>query len=420
LDPDLYFSLITGYAGVIACAAALVLLVVLLWIIAGFEAALRALSPDDAAKMEKEKNRRNEQILAWLQKPDRLWATLSAAGIFACIAATLLAVHLIRMTAGDSMTGWGSFLLIAGGCLFIKKLSAMLASERTLRHISVYLSVFEKIFYPLAVLLAASTAYFYRREQKQQSISIGKIWDKSSETVIENENILKGIVKSGNIDIHTIMTARMDVEAARMEIPFPELIRLINECGYSRLPVFDAHDNVKGILYVKDLLPYIGEGAGFRWQSLIRAAYFVPGNKKIDDLFKEFQEKKIHMAVIIDEYGSMTGIVTLEDVLEEIMGDIADELDDDEPDYEQVNSNTFLFDGKVLLNDFYRILHIEDTIFDEIKGDADTLAGIILELKGEIPQKGDCVNYRNLSFCVEEMENRRIKQIKVTTDEKTD
>jgi CBS domain containing-hemolysin-like protein len=290
----------------------------------------------------------------------------------------------------------------------LKTFSRRLASPHILRRITWLLPVLNAIFRPLT-----GTTFTYRQTQQKQ----GDTWDKSSEAVIENESILKGIVKFGNIDTHAIMTPRIDVEAVEIGTTFPDLIRLIGKNGYSRLPVYDERENVKGVLYVKDLLPYMGTGADFEWQSLLREAYFVPGNKKIDDLLKEFQAKKIHMAVIIDEYGIMEGIVTLEDILEEIVGEIADESDDDEPEYHQTDAHTYLFDGKVLLNDFSRILHLEDTLFDEIKSDADTLAGIILELKDEIPQKGDSVDYKNLSFCVEEMENRRIKQVKVMVHE---
>jgi gliding motility-associated protein GldE len=410
LDTDPYFSIIpiitADMAAMICFVAALLLAAALLWIITGFESALLSLSPNEVKALEN--NPAVKQISGWLRQPERMWAILSVAGSFVRVVFVALAVYLFQFVAV-----WGWWLIVALWLIVETTLSQMRASQRTLSGLPVWLTVFEKIFRPLTTVLATSTTCLHKRTQKKQSISIGKIW-KASETVIENENILKGIVKFGHINTHTIMTPRIDVEAVGLDVSFPDLIRLINECGYSRLPVYNTpQDNVKGILYVKDLLPYIDEETDFKWQSLIRDAYFVPENKKIDDLLKEFQEKKNHIAVIIDEYGSMVGIVTLEDILEEIMGEIADELDNDEPDYEQINSNTYLFDGKVLLNDFYRIMQVEDSVFDDIKGEADTLAGIILELKGEIPQKGDCVDYRNLSFCVEEMENRRIKQIKV-------
>ena len=245
-------------------------------------------------------------------------------------------------------------------------------------------------------------------------MNIINVLEKSPE-VSENEDILKGIVKFGNIEVHTIMTPRMDVESIDITAGLKELISKINEWGYSRIPVYDgAPDIIKGILYVKDLLPYIDETDDFNWQKLIRNAYFVPENKKSVDLLKEFQKMKIHLAVIIDEYGSMVGIVTLEDVLEEIVGDIADESDDDEQDYVKLDERTYLFDGKTLLNDFFRIMDLDESDFEGVRGASDTLAGLILEVKGEIPQKGDSVEFMHLVFCVEAVDNRLIKQIKVT------
>ena len=270
------------------------------------------------------------------------------------------------------------------------------------------------IFSALMFLFALAV----RKRRQSISIDLSSVLEKTSNTAAENENILKGIVKFGNIDVHTIMTPRMDVESVDITIGLTGLITKINEWGYSRIPVYeDVPDNIKGILYVKDLLPYIGEKDGFPWQKLIRNAYFVPEHKKIDDLLNEFQEKKMHMAVIINEYGGMVGIVTLEDILEEIVGDIADESDDDEQEYVQIDEHTYLFDAKVLLNDFFRIMRLDEADFEPVRGEADTLAGVILEIKGEIPQKGDLVDYLHLSFCVEEMDNHRIKQIKVTVHE---
>jgi gliding motility-associated protein GldE len=323
------------------------------------------------------------------------------------VAFVILFIQVTQALIGGYQALWMAFLPALFCLYLIQSLSRLPSPKRARRWMSVVLPLLEKLCFPLLWL----TSLLYRRRPPKS------ILEKASEAMLENENILKGIVKFGNIDTHTIMKPRMDVETVNVGVSFPDLVRFINECGYSRLPVLDERDQVKGILYVKDLLPYMHESSAFRWQSLIREAYFVPGNKKIDDLLKEFQAKKIHMAVVIDEYGSMTGIITLEDILEEIVGDIADESDEDELEYQQTGVNTYLFDGKVLLNDFYRIIHVEDSAFDEIRGEADTLAGLILELKGEIPQKGDSVDYGNFSFRVEEMDNRRIKQIKVTVNE---
>ena len=326
-----------------------------------------------------------------------------------------------ELTAGAIVGGTAAIIFVL--LIFGEVVPRMYASQnavKVLTRSSLMLLALQKAFYPLSVMVVWSTSTVRKHTRKKQSISIDDLSDALEKTseVTENENILKGIVKYGNIDVHTIMTPRTDVEAVDIATGLTDLLTKINEWGYSRIPVyFDAPDNVKGILYVKDLLPYIEEANDFQWQKLIRDAYFVPENKKIDDLLAEFQKMKIHLAVIIDEYGGMVGIVTLEDILEEIVGEIADESDDDEQDYIKIDDCTFLFDGKVLLNDFFRIMRLDEADFEPVRGEADTLAGVILEMKGEIPQKGDSVDYKNLSFSIEAVDNRRIKQIKVVVHE---
>jgi CBS domain containing-hemolysin-like protein len=191
-------------------------------------------------------------------------------------------------------------------------------------------------------------------------------------------------------------------------------MNLITETGFSRIPVYsETFDNIKGILYIKDLLPHAQKGESFRWQSIIRPPFYVPETKKIDDLLEDFQKNKVHMAIVVDEYGGTSGIVTLEDVLEEIVGEITDEFDEEEKFFTKISENKYLFDGKTMLNDFYKVTGLDETVFDGAKGEADSLAGLILELKGEIPVKNDTINYKNYVFTIEAVDNRRIKQIKV-------
>ena len=231
----------------------------------------------------------------------------------------------------------------------------------------------------------------------------------------EDKSILKGIVKFVNLYVREIMTSRVDVVGVDMTLKFRSLIELINKSGYSRIPVYDKHfDNIKGILYIKDLLPHIQKPDTFNWQSLIRPPYYVPETKKIDDLLKEFQTNKIHLAIVVDEYGGTSGIITLEDILEEIIGEITDETDEDETLYTQIDNSTYVFEGKAQLNDFYKILNLDEHIFDEVKGDADTLAGLILEIKGELPGKNDLIQYNDFKFKIIAVDNRRIKKIQVT------
>lgn len=433
MDPDPYlvatnlsgitFFPVTSEVGV--CIIIVLLLLIVAALVSGSETAFFALSADEIKSFKEQKSLKNQRVISLLQSPEKLLATVFVVNIFVAVTIVILSVFILGSTVHVNISTIWSYVVqtVFIACMLlifgevIPKVYASQNAAKVSRLTAGTLCALQKIFYPFVILSISSNSLIHNKVKQGISMDdLSDALDIKSDAITENENILKGIVKFGNIDAHTIMTPRMDVESVEINIKLPELLALINESGYSRIPVYDnVPDNVKGILYVKDLLPYIDETDEFRWQKLVRNAYFVPENKKIDDLLKEFQTMKMHMAVIIDEYGGMVGIVTLEDILEEIVGDIADESDDDEPGYVLLGENTFLFDGKVLLNDFYRMVHLDDTIFEDIDG-ADTLAGIILELKGEIPQKGDCVEYKNLLLCVESMDNRRIKQIKVTVN----
>jgi len=236
----------------------------------------------------------------------------------------------------------------------------------------------------------------------------------TSDELDEDEKILKGIVNFGNINVSAIMCPRIDVTAVDIQSGFSKIIPVIISSGFSRIPVYsESFDNVRGILYAKDVLPYMNNPDNFKWQSLLRLPYFVPETKKIIDLLKEFQIKKIHMAVVIDEYGGTSGIITLEDILEEIVGEITDESDEDQVMYKKLDEKTYLFEGKILLNDFYKILGLEDDPFEDVRGESETLAGLILELTGEIPRKEQIIKFNNFTFRIESADRRRIKEIRV-------
>jgi len=407
---------------------AVILLLFLSAAVSAAGAAFVSLSPDDAKGWESDRRPAYRRILALMREPEKLLATIQVSNVLVNVTIVLLAAHTFFsiFVPGELTVGVGAGIItviIFVMLIFGEVVPRMYVSQnavKVLPRLSFMLLALQKTFYPVSVMLVWSTSAVRKHARNKQSISIGDLsgaLEKTSETT-ENETILKGIVKFGNIDVHTIMTPRTDVEAVDIATGLSELMTKINDWGYSRIPVYDdTPDNVKGILYVKDLLPYIEETNDFQWQKLIRDAYFVPENKKIDDLLAEFQEMKIHLAVIIDEYGGMVGIVTLEDILEEIVGDIADESDDDEQDYIKIDDCTYLFDAQVLLNDFFRIMHLDESDFEPIRGEADTLAGVILEMKGEIPQEGDSVDFKNLSFYIEAVDNRRIKQIKVMIHE---
>ena len=235
-----------------------------------------------------------------------------------------------------------------------------------------------------------------------------------NDEIKEEKKILESIVRFGDETAKEVMTSRQDVTVLDMQSSFPDVLKCIVENNYSRIPVYqDSIDNVRGILYIKDLLPHLGKPSTFRWQSLIRPPYFVPETKKIDDLLREFQNNKVHIAIVVDEFGGTSGIVTLEDILEEIVGEINDEYDEDEKTFVRLNKNTYIFEGKTLLSDFYKTLNIDDEEFEDIVGDADTLAGLLLEIKGEFPKINEKIVHDKYTFQVLEMDERRIMKVKV-------
>ena len=239
------------------------------------------------------------------------------------------------------------------------------------------------------------------------------VLEQSTSNNSEEREFFKSIVRFGHKNASEIMQSRVNVIALDITEPVEKVVEVINESGYSRIPVYDdTFDNIRGILYTKDLLPLIYQGEEFSWQEIIRPPFFVPESKKIDDLLKEFQRDKMHMAIVVDEYGGCSGIVTMEDILEEIVGDIMDEYDDDEEYCIKINENTYLFDGRTELDDFFKYAGVDSNVFDECKGDAETLAGLILELKGEIPEKSEKIKWKDFAFFIEVVDDRSIKKIK--------
>jgi gliding motility-associated protein GldE len=280
------------------------------------------------------------------------------------------------------------------------------------------LTLLEKVFKPVTFLLMFSSAFVKRRTGGRRSnISMDDLSDAlelTSDEFNEDEKILKGIVNFGNINVSAIMCSRIDVTAIDIKSGFDIIVPVIISSGFSRIPVYSgSFDTVKGILYAKDVLPYTNNPASFKWQALLRPPYFVPETKKINDLLKEFQTKKIHMAVVIDEYGGTSGIVTLEDILEEIVGEITDESDDDQSLFRKLDETTYIFEAKISLNDFCKVVNIEEDLFDEIRGESETLAGLILEMTGEIPQKDKTIKYGDFLFRIESADKRRIKEIRI-------
>ena len=413
-------------AGIIIAIICVVLLLFCSALISGSEVALFSLSPTYRDRLESGSQDEENSVLKLVRKPDRLLATILISNNFINVAIVILSTFITNALIDFStapVIGFIfqviliTFLLLLFGEI-IPKIYATQHSLKFAAFMAHPLIFLEKIFKPLSSVLINSTSFVNRHfGQKKQNISMTDLSDALELTttgITEDRNILKGIVKFGNIDVREIMKSRVDVVAVDIKTNFRILIDIIIESGYSRIPIFEESlDHIKGILYIKDLLPHLHKGDSFKWQSLIRPQYYVPESKKINDLLKEFQTNKIHMAIVIDEYGGTSGIVTLEDVLEEIVGEIIDESDDDEIIYTKQDENTFVFEGKILLNDFYKITDSSDDVFEEVKGDAETLAGLILELRGEIPLRNDIVKYKNFKFTIESVDKRRIKQVRV-------
>jgi len=282
------------------------------------------------------------------------------------------------------------------------------------------LKVLDFLFAPLSLPMRSATIYLNNKLGKHKSnLSVDHLSQaleltSEGDTTKEEQKLLEGIVSFGNTDTKQVMRPRIDLFALSEDMKFLDVLNEIKTQGYSRIPVFSENmDNVLGVLYVKDLLPHINRKT-FNWLSLIREPYFVPENKKLDDLLLEFQEKKNHLAIVVDEYGGTSGIVTLEDIIEEIVGDISDEFDDEDLVYSKLDDSNYVFEGKTALKDFYRVVKIEDEEdFDEQKGESETIAGFVLEIAGSFPKKGEKIVFKDYAFIVESLDKKRLKQIKV-------
>jgi gliding motility-associated protein GldE len=284
------------------------------------------------------------------------------------------------------------------------------------------LSILDKLLSPISLPMRAVSVYLHEKLGRQKSnISVDQLSQalgltSTEDTTSEEQKILEGIVSFGNTDTKQVMSPRIDIFAIEMEETFAEIYEKIVDKGYSRIPVYrESIDHIEGVLFVKDLIPHINKKE-FDWIKLIREPFFVPENKKLDDLLKEFQSKKSHLAIVVDEYGGTSGLVSLEDIIEEIVGDISDEFDDENLNYSQIDDKNFLFEGKINLKDFYRIVDVDEEIFEISKGEAETLAGFILEILGNFPKKGQKIHFTNVHFTIEAVDKKRIKQLKVTLE----
>ena len=386
-----------------------------------------SLSPSDLSELDEEKTDRDKKIKMLREDSERTLATILVTNNLVNVTIIMLCnsffAHIIDF--GNAywlqfvcITVLLTFLLLLFGEIMPKIFSAQHPLQFC-RSVVGCIMFCRKIFYPLSSILLRSGVLAEKMVRKEKHVlSVDdleqalELTDKDD--LKDEQNMLEGIVHFGDETAKEVMTSRQDVVDLDFKSTFPEVLKCIVDNNYSRIPIYqDNIDNIRGVLYIKDLLPHLNKPANFRWQSLIRPPYFVPETKKIDDLLREFQENKVHIAIVVDEFGGTSGIVTLEDILEEIVGEINDEYDEEEKNYVRINPTTYIFEGKTLLSDFFKILDLDTDTFDEVEGDADTLAGLLLELKGEFPGINEQIVYGRFTFEVLEMDERRIAKVKV-------
>ena len=412
-------------AGPVIALALAVLLLFASGFISASEVAFFSLKPNDINRIKEGNHPSDSVILDLLNNSEFLLATILIANNFVNVAIVMLCTYGINEWLDFSnvpMLGFVletivlTFLLL----LFGEIMPKIYAKQNTLPFIhkaAPTLLNIQKICKPLAALLVHSTSTINKTlAKKKYDISVdelSKALELTSKAIPEEKEMLAEIIKFYNKTADEIMTSRLDMEDLDIKANFKEVIDTIIKCGYSRIPVYSGtEDNIKGILYIKDLLPYLDKPETFRWQSLIRPAYFVPETKKIDDLLEEFRTNKIHMAIVVDEFGGTSGIVTMEDILEEIVGEISDEYDEDEKQYIRLADGSYIFEAKIQLTDFLRDTDTDPAEFEKITEEVETLAGLLLEIKGDFPRRREVIEYKNYRFQILEMDNRRILKVK--------
>ncbi len=416
------FSVVSGFALLIillACSA----------LISGAEVALFSLSRTDLEDEAFESLKAIQIISKLLERPKKLLATILVANNFINIGIVILFAFLGNFMFKNITSPVLKFVVEVVVVTFLillfgEILPKIYASRNNMKFallMAYPLKVLDFLFSPLSLPMRSITLAIHNKLGRQKSnLSVDQLSQaleltSEHDTTKEEQKILKGIVSFGNTDTKQVMRPRLDIFALNVEQKYEEIINEITENGYSRIPVYkDNIDSIQGILYVKDLLPYINE-TKLDWTTLIREPFFVPENKKLDDLMVEFQEKKVHLAVVVDEYGGTSGIVSLEDIIEEIVGDISDEFDDEDVVFSKLDDKNYVFEGRTTLKDFYKIIKIEnDSLFEEEKGEAETLAGFILEISGSFPRQSSKINFENYVFTIEALDKKRIKRVKVS------
>lgn len=399
----------------------------------GSEIAFFSLSPSDIAEVNAGRTSNDRSIRMLREDSERTLATILITNNFVNVTIIMLCHNIFNhiITFGEkaqwlqflSLTVMLTFLLLLFGEIMPKVYSRQDPLGFCRKCVS-GICLCRKLFWPIENILLRSGILAEKVVQKENHVlSVDDLEQALNLTdkddIKEEQSMLKGIIRFGDETAKEVMTSRQDIVGIEIKSTYTEVLNCVIENNYSRIPVYQENgDNIRGILYIKDLLPHLSKPSSFRWQSLIRPPYFVPETKKIDDLMREFQENKIHIAIVVDEFGGTSGLVTLEDILEEIVGEINDEYDEEDKPYTKLNYNTYVFEGKTLLSDFCKILNIDDAEFADVEGDADSLAGLLLEIKGDFPSVHEKIDYKNYTFEIVEIKERRISRIKVIVHEK--
>lgn len=420
--------------GLIVPLVILMVLLIVSALVSGSEVAFFSLKSQDLDDLKGKSKPTFDSVVELLDHPKTLLATILISNNFVNVGIVILSSYITGTMFDFSSNPTLGFVLEVVIITFLillfgevlPKVYATRSSVAFSSFMSRPMLIMRGVFRPVSLVLVRSTNFIEKRLNKAtENLSVDDLSQaleltNSEDTSQDEQKILEGIVKFGNTNVRQIMKPRMDVICIDVTWDYHKVLSIILDSGYSRIPVYeDNFDNVKGVLYIKDLLPHIDAAEDFDWNALMRDSFFVPENKKIDDLLKEFQEKKIHLAVVVDEFGGTSGIITLEDVIEEIVGEISDEFDDDELVYSKLDDRHYVFEAKIHLTDFSKVLDIDVERFDQARGEADTLAGFVLEIAGKFPEKNEEIEFDGIIFRVESRDGRRIKRIKVSLPETT-
>lgn len=423
-------QLITTQAPDAAAIAALLVAILLLMVsafVSGSEIAFFSLTQAELDKCAESDSVSDRRILHLVKDPERLLATILITNDFVNVGIVML-FNFFFMSVLTFAAPWIEFLVLTVVLTFLLLLFGEVMPKLysknniwTFAHFTASpLYALSRLLSPFSMLLVRSTRFTERLAKKQNfSLSVDELEQAleltDTKEISEQKNMLEGIIRFGDETVKDIMTSRMDMVMLDIHAPFDEVLRCAAENAYSRIPVHgDRQDDIRGVLYIKDLIPYLTRGSNFRWQTLLRQPYFVPETKKIDDLLCDFQAVRVHMAIVADEFGGVSGLITLEDIVEEIVGEINDEFDEPDSSYERIDENTVEFDGRTLLSDFYKIMELDADDFEDYVGEADTLAGLLLELKGEFPRLHEKITCNDIVFEVMQKDKHRLVRIKAT------